>query len=298
MRRSIVRGGYRGFATAVWDVQVPAGQPQETKCFGIYRDIWYLDLIETQLDATVERLPDPNFPDLPGACSLKYEIHNARLTQRLFTISFQFQVFTNTYVDPVTGLNTGLPTTASQLIGENPFVFDRTTTTQYNSIEEIAGSGYAGLFLFQPETRCVDLRNTNDQTARVECCNGSSRDLQSSEFSSMDRQAAIRSSIGCLQGNFTRNISERIKDCKGSLDPLPTLERFEEDELSGQYSVTILDTTYCDQPVDGRVIADNGSTPLPLLFNGPADIQDPTNGRKLSGLLRSGCHSCRTGIGI
>ena len=297
MKRSITRGGYRGAAYQVFDVPVPVGYPQETKCFGIYRDIWYLDLIETQLDATIERMPDPNFPDLPGACAEKIEIHNARLTQRIYMFSYQFERFTNTYIDPDTGFDTGYLTTASKMYFENPVVFDNTTVRQFNTIEEIAGSGYANLFLFQPETRCVSLRNTNDQAGHPECCNGSSRDIQTTEFTRYDRQASLRSSIGCLQGNFLRVINERMADCRGSLDPAPTLERFVEDELSGQYSVSVLDTTYCDLPVNGPIAADP-LTPAPLLFNGMSEMQDPTNGRKLSGLLRSGCHSCRTGIGI
>ena len=76
-RDSLIRYGWSQVrSTYIYDIVRPnPADPPYTKCIGLYNDIFYLIIIETELDATYLNEPDPLFPDIPGACRGTWIIH-------------------------------------------------------------------------------------------------------------------------------------------------------------------------------------------------------------------------------
>ena len=169
----------------------------------------------------------------------------------------------------------------------------------YNTIQEIEQSPFAQYFIYGPTGVCTTLQDT-DGHPRQTCCNGSSRFIVDLPAYRSDKQTIIRNQNSCLSGTFSLLEIERIRDCVSDLDPEPTLERREERERAGSYSIdeASIQTQHCDQPIDGPPF--DGTDPNPLTFRGtmPTSPSNTFDLRQIGSKVRSGCASCRTSIGI
>lgn len=270
------------------------GGPLQSKCFGWQAGVWSHQRIKTELDATWYVRPDNSDPNNPGGCGQAgLIVHSARLIVENYYKTAQFLRFFNTYIDPSTGQDTGLPATYSRLEGVDPIITDERRDTALRSPEAIGATGFSAYFVFGPEAICHSFPRGG-----LTCCNDSEINAWVTAGQTIYQTDALTSLYDCLGGYSMLSIRSRQASCRGSLDPMPTCETLTETTDSIRYSIQVLDETYCDLATDIPPNLGGGSQPL---IYPEGTVSTP----EVPGMIRMdpaaplyGCAKCRQGAGL
>lgn len=268
------------------------GGPLHTKCFGWNAGEWARQRIRTELDATIEVRPSNPDPNNPGVCIYgNPRVHSARLIVEDFYKTAQFLRLMNTYVDPLTGQDTGLAATYSYLEGVDPSITDERRDVPLTSAGGIAATGYAAYFVFAPEVICHEF-----PTRGYSCCNEQEIYSNVTTFQSIYETHSLTSLYDCESGYSLSGVVSRQASCRGTLDPIPVLETRTETYNSINYEITVEDETYCNLAREVPPAADT----QPLGYQDGAAVmpQVPTRLPAIGNSILGGCISCRKGPGL